>query len=455
ELHARADAGPPRAGPPRPHLRRGGDPPGRGEVRRRRGVPLGHRRPGGAGRLLQPVVLRRPHRRSHRAVAAAVPRRDLLGVRGHRADRRPARPGPLRAQPGRHPRAAGPLGPGDVRRAGRHQARGPRRLRAAGRQRRRQPADPRPQGRRLLGARRREDLDRQRRDRRRHDRQRRRRPRAGHQGPGDVRRGEGHPGHGAGPAAAQARAPGLAHRRAEVRRLPHPRRPAARRRGQARAQAGEGPPRRRQARGARHLRADPPDGGRDGAGRGARGLRVRVRLRAGPRGVRWPDHRQPGRLVPPGRPRRRHRRRPAAHLARLVDGRQRRPVPGRRGLDVQAQGLGGRRARRRAGRPDLRRVGLRRRPAGGEVVPRRQALHDLRGHQRDPAHGHRTDAGRAGVDRGARAPPPARRQARSLAEVRPRLAGARPRGRGVHEAGEQGAREGDAPRRQARLPRRL
>ena len=39
ELHARADAGPPRAGPPGAHLRRGGDPPGGGEVRRRRGAP--------------------------------------------------------------------------------------------------------------------------------------------------------------------------------------------------------------------------------------------------------------------------------------------------------------------------------------------------------------------------------------------------------------------------------
>ena len=33
----------------------------------------------------------------------------------------------------------------------------------------------------------------------------------------------------------------------------------------------------------------------------------------------------------------------------------------------------------------VRRLGLRQRPPGREVVPRRQALHDLRGHERDPA----------------------------------------------------------------------
>ena len=46
----------------------------------------------------------------------------------------------------------------------------------------------------------------------------------------------------------------------------------------------------------------------------------------------------------------------------------------------------------RAGDPGLRRLRLRARPAGGEVVPRREALHDLRGHERDPADGDRAHA---------------------------------------------------------------
>ena len=39
--------------------------------------------------------------------------------------------------------------------------------------------------------------------------------------------------------------------------------------------------------------------------------------------------------------------------------------------------------------PDPRRMGLHQGLPGREVVPRRQAVHDLRGHQRDPAPGHR------------------------------------------------------------------
>ena len=67
------------------------------------------------------------------------------------------------------------------------------------------------------------------------------------------------------------------------------------------------------------------------------------------------------------------------------------------------QRLRGGAARDGAGDPGLRRLGLHLRPAGGEVVPRRQALHDLRGHERDPADGDRPRA-RRGRRRAAAAP---------------------------------------------------
>jgi alkylation response protein AidB-like acyl-CoA dehydrogenase len=76
----------------------------------------------------------------------------------------------------------------------------------------------------------------------------------------------------------------------------------------------------------------------------------------------------------------------------------------RRGLDVEAQGVRGRRADRRAGDPGRGRLGLHQGPPGGEVVPRREALHDLRGHERDPARRDRAHARRR-RHRGAAAPP--------------------------------------------------
>jgi len=108
-----------------------------------------------------------------------------------------------------------------------------------------------------------------------------------------------------------------------------------------------------------------------------------------------------------------------ADVARGVDGGQPRAVPARGGLDEQAQGLRGRPARDRAGDPGVRRLGLHLRPAGGEVVPRREALHDLRGHERDPADGDRPSA-RRGDRRAAAAPLLPRRRAAALARVRPR-----------------------------------
>ena len=100
----------------------------------------------------------------------------------------------------------------------------------------------------------------------------------------------------------------------------------ARRRGEARAQARQGPRSGRRAQALRfgdhgHLRADPTDGRRAGARnrQGRTGIRHRVCQPA--RGVRRADHRQPGHRVPARRPRHRDRRRPAAHLAGVVDGR--------------------------------------------------------------------------------------------------------------------------------------
>ena len=114
-------------------------------------------------------------------------------------------------------------------------------------------------------------------------------------------------------------------------------------------------------------------------------------------------------------------------------------LPPRRGLDVEAQGVRGRGADHRAGDPGLRRLRLRARPAGGEVVPRREALHDLRGHERDPARGDRPHAGR----RGAAAAPPAA----------DRRAGARPHARARQQAALAGGRQGDADRRRRPRPR--
>ena len=61
----------------------------------------------------------------------------------------------------------------------------------------------------------------------------------------------------------------------------------------------------------------------------------------------------------------------------------------RRGLDEQAQGRRDRGVGHRGGDPDPRRLRLRPRVPGRALAPRREDLHDLRGHLRDPAPGHR------------------------------------------------------------------
>ena len=115
-----------------------------------------------------------------------------------------------------------------------------------------------------------------------------------------------------------------------------------------------------------------------------------------PRGVRAADHREPGGGVSAGRRCRRARWGAAADVASRVDGRAAQAVRERRGIDVKAEGVRARRACLRAGDPDDGRLGIHQGLPGREVVPRREALHDLRGHERDPAARDRTRTARPG-----------------------------------------------------------
>ncbi len=85
----------------------------------------------------------------------------------------------------------------------------------------------------------------------------------------------------------------------------------------------------------------------------------------------------------------RGRRQPAARVAGGVDGQGRPPLHERRGLDVQAVRRRDRRVGDRAGHPDPRRLRLHPGVPGRALAPRREDLHDLRGHLRDPAARHR------------------------------------------------------------------
>ena len=111
----------------------------------------------------------------------------------------------------------------------------------------------------------------------------------------------------------------------------------ARRQGEARRAAGPRPrgqaSRKSQAAMAT-FEATPPDGRRAGARHRPRRLRVRARLREGARAVRPADHREPGDRLHARRHEDGDRRRPAAGLARRLDGPQRQAVRERRGLDV-------------------------------------------------------------------------------------------------------------------------
>ena len=364
ELLARPHAG--AARPRRAHarVRARRRPPRRRPPRPGAGVPVGDPRAGGARGLLQPALLPRPDRRPDGPLAPPVHGGAVLGLRGDRAEHRHAGARAQRDRPGGDARPAAPLGPRVLRRAGRAEARRARHLRARGRVGRAQPAHHRAPRRRRLDHRRAQDLDRQRRDRRRPRRQRDRRPGAGPPRAGAVHRAARHARPAARAQARQARLPRVAHGRAALRRLPRTRRAPAGGRRAARAPPGQRARGRERLRDARRVRADAPDGRGAGARHRPRRARVRLRLGVAARGVRRPHPRQAGHLVPARRPGGGPRRGAAADLAGLVDGGAGHPLPPRRGLDGQAQGLRGRGPHHRAGDPGRRRLGLRQRPPG-------------------------------------------------------------------------------------------
>jgi hypothetical protein len=78
-----------------------------------------------------------------------------------------------------------------------------------------------------------------------------------------------------------------------------------------------------------------------------------------------------------------------ASVASGLDGPAEQAVQQRRRIDVQAGRGGGGGPRHRAGHPDPGRERLHPGVPGRALAPRREDLHDLRGHQRDPAHDHR------------------------------------------------------------------
>ena len=223
--------------------------------------------------------------------------------------------------------------------------------------------------RRRLDHRRSQDVDRQRRHRQRARRQRRRRRGARPPRTGPVHRARRHPGPRTRPQARQARLPRVAHRRVEIQRCARSGREPARRPGQARAQTRQGA---RSDRGRQafrlghhgHLRADPADGRRSGTRNRQGRIGIRHRVRQPARSVRCPDHRQPGHRVPARRPGHRDRRGAPAHLAGLLDGRIRRGVRARRGLDGEAGRQRSRRPNHRARHPDDGRLGLHQGPSG-------------------------------------------------------------------------------------------
>ena len=115
-----------------------------------------------------------------------------------------------------------------------------------------------------------------------------------------------------------------------------------------------------------------------------------------------PDHRQPGRLVPARRLRRRDRGGARADLPGRVGVRHRnRPQDdSREGLAGQALRQRDGRARRRSLRPGARRPRLHAREPVRAALPRPPRRPHLGGHERDPAHGHRQRTAQARPGRG-------------------------------------------------------
>ena len=220
-------------------------------------------------------------------------------------------------------------------------------------------------------------------------------PSCGSSGPGQLHRPAGHPGPEPGPEVQEARHPRLAHRRGRPRRRPRPRPLPARRQGEARRAAGPGPRGRAVGRGQRRRwrrsrrparrsapwpsaspgprtrsRSTTPRPASSSAGRSSRTRRSpsssptcaprstrRGCWSGGPRG--WPRQGKPFDAA-------------EGSMSKLFAGETAMKVTG-------------------AGDPDPRRQRLHPRVPGRADGPRRQDLHDLRGHQRDPAAGDRPD----------------------------------------------------------------
>ena len=221
-----------------------------------------------------------------------------------------------------------------------------------------------------------------------------------------IHRRAWHARHDGGQEGEQARHARQRHERGRLRRLPRAA-DAAARRGRAGVHQHAAGARRRPDRDCRAV-------GRPGAGR----VRGGPRLREGAPPVRPADRRVPGHPVEARRQCDADRGGAAADLSRGLSERPGRADDARvvHGEAVRERDRGQGRGRLRA---DSRRLRVREGLSGGEVLPRRQAADDRRGHERDPAARHRAAASGTSERRFAR---------------RPRAGGGSPRHRPRHHA---------------------
>ena len=134
-----------------------------------------------------------------------------------------------------------------------------------------------------------------------------------------------------------------------------------------------------------------------GVGHRSAGARARAQVLAGAKDVRETDRRAPGDPVQAGGHGDAGRRRQADDDPRRAAQGRRRAL-GPRGRDGEAVRLRGRPLLRRRVIPDPRRLRLLEGVRDRAPVPRRTAAADRRGHERDPADGHRTQAAPAAQD---------------------------------------------------------
>jgi LAO/AO transport system kinase len=130
------------------------------------------------------------------------------------------------------------------------------------------------------------------------------------------------------------------------------------------------------------------DRGRTGRRAGAGSARGGPRLRQGAQGVRQAHRRVPGHRLRAGRHGHRGGRGQASGVALGHAGRCQGALRSR-GLDGKALRERGGHARHQQGRPDPGRLRVHAGVPGRALLPRRQALRDRGGNERDPAHGHR------------------------------------------------------------------